>query len=72
MDAATEGARGAMPLHFNFQTNKDPPVSVPSKNFTIFTVYGTIFGEFFRDFIFCNDVSEIDYFTLDLLKRSDT
>ena len=87
MGAATEGARGAMPPHFNFQTNKDPSVSVsnirdiascgfskiiPSRNFTIFTVYGKIFREFFRDFVFCNDIREIDYFTLDLLKRSHT
>ena len=39
-------------------------------NFTIFTVNATIFGQYTA--AFHNYIGEIDHFTLDLLKRSDT
>ena len=44
------------------------------RNFTIFTVYATIFGQFMAALwqFFSNYIKEIDHFTLDLLKRSDT
>ena len=59
---ATGGmAGGDAPIHFNFQTKQSPTVSVSNirdiafygfseiiqtRNFTIFTVYATIFGLF--------------------------
>ena len=45
---------------------------IRTRNFTIFTVYATIFGQFTAVFIFSNYTGEIDHFTLDLLKRSNT
>ena len=42
------------------------------RNFAIFTVYATIFGKLWRLFIFSNYLGEIDRFTFDLLKRSNT
>ena len=46
-----------------------------TRNFTIFTVYGSMFGHFINlceFFMFSNYIGEIDQFTLDLLERSDT
>ena len=40
-------------------------------NFTIFTVYATIFGQFMGFFIFSNHIGEIAHFTLELLKTFD-
>ena len=56
--------QGAMALHFNFQTRQGPQVSVSNiafygcleiiqtKDFTVFTVYATIFGQFIAAFHF--------------------
>ena len=41
-----------------------------TKNFTVFTMYGTIFGLQWL-FIFSNYIGEIDHFSLDFLERSD-
>ena len=64
---ATGGARGPWPPHFNFRTKQGPTVSVSNirdiafyscseilriRNFTIFTVYATIFGKFTTVFYF--------------------
>ena len=83
---ATGRARGTMLLpRFNFQTKQGPPVSVSNnrdisfygcseiiriRNFTIFTVNATVFGQFTAAFY--NYIGEIDHFTLDFLKKSDT
>ena len=81
---ATGGASGAMAQHFNLQTKKETTVWVLNirdttfsrcseiiwpRNFTIFTVYATSFGQFTAA---SNYIGEIDHFTLVILKRSDT
>ena len=73
--------------NFNFRTKQGPTVSVwkirdiafyefseiiESRNFTISTVYTTIFGQFTAAFHFSNYIGERDHFTLDFLKRSNT
>ena len=75
------------PPNFNFRTKQGPTVSVwkirdiafyefseiiESRNFTISTVYTTIFGQFKAAFHFSNYIGERDHFTLDFLKRSNT
>ena len=69
--------------YFNFQTKQGPTASISNtrdvafyecseitqtRNFTIFNAYTTTFGQFTVDFIFSNNIGEIDHFTLDLLK----
>ena len=81
----SQGSHGSP--HFNFQTKKGPTVSVSNirdiafygcleiirtRSFTIFTVYVQVLDNFRQLFIFSNYIGEIDHFTLDLLKRSDT
>ena len=73
--------------HFNLRTKQDPTVSVSNirntifydcseiirtRNFTMFTVHATIFGQFTIAFHFSNYIGETDHFTLDLLKRFGT
>ena len=79
------GGRGTIAPHFNFRTKQGPTVSASyirdisfygcseikrTRNFTIFTVNAKIFGQFTA--AFHNYIGEINHFTLDLLKRSDT
>ena len=45
---------------------------IRTRNYIIFTVYGTIFGQFSVAFHFSNYIGEIDHLTLDLVKMSDT
>ena len=82
------GGQGSYgPSHFNFQTKKGPTVSVSNirdiafygcleiirtRSFTIFTVYVQVLDNFRQLFIFSNYIGEIDHFTLDILKGSDT
>ena len=82
---ATGGSEGPCSPRFYFRTKQGPTVSVSNirditfygcleiirtKNFTIFTVYATIFGQFTTTFhLIPNYIGEIDHFTLDLLKR---
>ena len=66
-DVATGGQEGHAPPHFNFQTKKGAKISVlnikdiafyecseitQTRNFTIFTVYAIIFGQFMAAFHF--------------------
>ena len=62
-----QGDMSPLPPHFNFRTKQGPKVSVSNikdiafygcseimrtRNFTVFTVYATIFGQFMVDFHF--------------------
>ena len=81
---ATWETRGAMVPLFNFQAKQGPTFSVSNvkdtgfygcseiqaRNFTIFTVDGTIFGQLTQLFFNCK--REIDHFMLDHLKSFDT
>ena len=88
------GARRVMTPHFNFRTKQGPKVSVSNirdiafygcseiirtRNFTIFTIYATTFGEFTAAFYFfylhmgtrsfhVGPSEKVRYLTLDLLK----
>ena len=88
------GASGIMVPHFNFQTKQGPKVSLSNirdiafyqcsemmrtRNFTFFTVYVTIFGQFMAAFhffelqrgnrwLFVGPDEKVQYLTLDLLK----
>ena len=68
---------GGMAPHFNFRTKQSPTVLVSNirdiafygcseiirtKNFTVFAVYATIFGQFTVAFHFSNYTGEIDCF----------
>ena len=58
---------------FQFQTSRIcSKIIIRTRNFIIFTVYITIFGQFLAAFRFSNYIGKIDHFTLDLLKSSDT
>ena len=82
---ATGETRGAMVPLFNFQAKQGPTFSVSNvkdtgfygcskimqiRNFTIFTVGATIFGQLTH--LFSNCEREIDHFMLDHLKSFDT
>ena len=79
-------AWGTIATYFDFQTKQGPKMLVSNirdkgfqsseiiwtKNFTIFIMYATNFGQFMTAFIFSNYTGKIDHFMLDLLKRSVT
>ena len=81
------GHGGPGPLRFNFRAKQGPKISASNiKNIAFLDVqelYGPDISQLlscmlqfldnlWRLFIFSNYVGEIDHFTLDLLKRSDT
>ena len=72
-----------LPTSISFQTKKGPTVSgsnirsiafygcleiLRTRNFTIFTVYATSFGQFSAAFHFSNYIGGIDHFTLTFRK----
>ena len=81
------GQGGHGPLHLNFRTKQGPSVSVSNirdnafygcsqiirtKNFAILPSMLQYLNNLRHLFIFSNCIGEIDHFTLDLLKRSDS
>ena len=84
---ATGVVRGAWPSHFSFQTTQGPTVSVSNiRQLLLIDVQKLcgpeiprfspcmlqFFGNMRRLLIFSNYTREIDHFTVDFLKRSDT
>ena len=70
-------ARGLWSPNFNFQTKQGPKISVSNIRDIAFCGYSEImwlhFWKIYGGFsFFSNYIEEIDRFTLDLLKRSDT
>ena len=72
-----------LPTSISFQTKKGPTASgsnirgiafygcleiIQTRNFTIFTVHATSFGQFSAAFHFSNYIGEIDHFTLTFRK----